>query len=74
MIKRSTRFGSVTFIYILIIIGILVFINFISMRHHRRFDLTKNKRFSLSDQTTTTLENLTDKIKVMAFFNVSEIF
>ena len=66
--KRSTRFGSITFIYIIITIGILVFINFISTRHHFRFDLTKNKRFSLSEQTTAILENLADTIKVMAFF------
>ena len=68
MIKRSTRFGSITFIYIIIIIGILVLINFISMRHHLRFDLTKNKRFSLSEQTTAILENLADTMKVLAFF------
>jgi ABC-type uncharacterized transport system involved in gliding motility auxiliary subunit len=66
--KRSTRFGSVTFIYIIIILGILVFINFISVRRHHRFDLTKNKRFSLSEQSAGVLDNLTDKVKILAFF------
>ncbi len=68
MTKRSTRFISATFIYIIIIIGILVIVNFISQRHHRRFDLTKNKKYSLSDQTDRILKNLTDKIGIKAFF------
>lgn len=72
MIKRSTRFTSATFVYILLTIGILIFINFISSRHHRRFDLTKNKQFSLSDQTLQALKNLPDKVSIKAFFKKGE--
>lgn len=70
--KRSTRFGSATFIYIVITIGILVIVNFISQRRHCRFDLTKNKRYSLSDQTGQILKKIADKIEIKAFFKKGE--
>ena len=72
MIKRSIRFTTATFVYILFTIGILIFINFISWRHHRRFDLTKNKQFSLSSQTLQVLKNLPDQAAVKAFFKKGE--
>lgn len=68
MIRRSIRFGSATFIYIIFVIGILVFVNFISTRHNKRFDLTKNKRYSLSDQSIQVLKNLADGVRILAFF------
>lgn len=72
LMRRSTRFGGITFIYIIFIIGILVLVNFISFRHHKRFDLTKNKRFSLSQQSEQVLKGLPGDIKAMAFFKKGE--
>jgi gliding motility-associatede transport system auxiliary component len=47
---------------------ILLGINFLASIFHTRFDLTKEKRYTLSNSTKNLLRNLDDDIKVDVFF------
>jgi ABC-type uncharacterized transport system involved in gliding motility auxiliary subunit len=66
--KRSTRHGANAIILVLLILGILVFVEAISARHSVRFDLTASKRFTLSGQTIKILKNLEEQVRVTAFY------
>lgn len=65
---RATKAGANALIYAAAVLAILVLVNFISARNHKRFDLTENKQFSLSESTTNILKGLDKDIKVWAFY------
>lgn len=64
---RSTQYGINTAATVLVLFGILGVINFLGARHHRRFDLTTNKLFSISEQTEGILKNLKSDIRLVYF-------
>lgn len=66
--RRSTRHGASALILILLVLGILVFVEAISARHSARLDLTASKRFTLSEQTSRILKNLEKPVRVTAFY------
>ncbi len=51
-----------------IIFGILVLLNIISVRVFGRFDMTRNRIFTLSDASKSLMRNLDDKVTVKAYF------
>ncbi|MBN1356677.1 GldG family protein [bacterium] len=70
--QNRTTGGILTGTSTLIVIAILVFIQLIAENHNHRFDLTKNKRHSLSDQTLKILENLDDTVQAFSFYRESD--
>jgi ABC-type uncharacterized transport system involved in gliding motility auxiliary subunit len=50
-----------------IILGIMVLINYLSYKHHKRFDTTAIGKYSLSDQTLKVLKSLSDKLEMIMF-------
>ena len=70
--RRSMRYGAHAALVILVVSGIVVLVNFISNRHHRRIDLTANRRYSLSEQTLNILKSLDKDVKFTAFFKEGE--
>jgi ABC-type uncharacterized transport system involved in gliding motility auxiliary subunit len=65
--KRSTKFGVNALTMILIVLGILILINFLGTRHHRRLDTTAGNRFSLSDHTIKVLRGIDQDVVITAF-------
>ncbi len=53
---------------VVITIGILILVNFISVRLFGRLDLTGTKAYSLSDASKNLVKNLDDKFLVKAYF------
>ncbi|HTR80497.1 MAG TPA: Gldg family protein [Bacteroidota bacterium] len=53
---------------VLLILGILVVINIISIRFFGRFDLTKNKVYSLSDASKNLIRSFDDRVTIRAYF------
>ena len=49
--RRQARYGTLAATSVLVVLGILVAINYIGARQNKRWDLTANKQFSLSDQS-----------------------
>lgn len=66
--KRSARYGFNTFLMIAAFASIAVIVQALSARHSARYDLTRNKRFSLASQTTAVLRDLSREIEITAFF------
>ena len=65
--RRQLKYGGNTFVLVVAVLGILVFANYFVSRHTKRFDLTKDQRFSLSDQTKKVVGGLKDEIKLVYF-------
>ena len=51
----------------LVVLGILGLVNYLVDRHPKRFDLTKDQRYSLSDQTRKVMAGLKDDVKITYF-------
>jgi ABC-type uncharacterized transport system involved in gliding motility auxiliary subunit len=69
---RSLQYGSNVLVQILIVIGIVGFLAFITTRQHIRSDLTVNKLYSLADQTDKILDGLEREVQIIAFYKTSE--
>jgi ABC-type uncharacterized transport system involved in gliding motility auxiliary subunit len=65
---RATRYGLNAAILVVLILGVIVLVEAVSYRHSYRIDLTENKRWSLSPQTTKVVGELPVPIKAVAFF------
>lgn len=70
--KRSVKYGTNVTIMILVVLGIAIFVEAISSQHSVRFDLTRNKRFTLSEQTKKILKALEKDVNIMAFFSLDQ--
>ena len=65
--RRNTRFGAIALVSVLTVLGILVAVNYLSVRQNKRWDLTSNQQYSLSDQTIKLLRGLTSPVKFLVF-------
>ena len=65
--RRQARYGTLAATSVFVVLGILVAINYIGSKQHKRWDLTANKQFSLSDQSRTVLSKLDSPMQVMVF-------
>jgi len=65
--KRSSQLGTNTAILTLAVIAILVVINYLGEQHHKRFDLTSEKLFTLSDQTQNVVKGLKKDVTIVRF-------
>ena len=66
--RRSMRYGLNTAIAVALILGATVVVQALSFRHSARWDLTENKRYSLSPQTIQLLGGLKTDVNAVAFF------
>ena len=65
---RTVRYGLNTALMVLLVVGVIGFVEALSYRHNARFDLTENRRHSLSSQTVQLLGELETKVNAVAFF------
>ncbi len=65
--RRQTRLGSLTVASVLIVAGILVAINYIAARENKRWDLTANGVYTLSEQSKKVVANLDAPLKMIVF-------
>ena len=56
--RRQARYGTISIVSILVGLGIVIAINYLGSRENKRWDLTANQTFSLSDQTVKVLSEL----------------
>lgn len=67
--KRAVKYEINSIITTIIVLGIIIFVLLISSKHHERYDLTKQKKYSLSGQTVKILKDMKEKVKATGFFN-----
>ena len=65
--KRNTRYGTIAGASVLIVLALVVFANMTSQRYNKRWDLTSNKQYSLSDQSVKLLTSLKTPVKFIVF-------
>jgi ABC-type uncharacterized transport system involved in gliding motility auxiliary subunit len=70
--RRQARYGTLTGVSVLVVLGILIAINYIGSKQSKRWDLTANKQFSLSDQTRNVLTKLDSPLQLQVFAQETE--
>jgi len=65
---RQARHGGNAVLMSLAFLAIIGLLNYLGTRHHRRWDLTEEKQFTLSEQSVQILESLTEPVVVKLFF------
>ncbi len=65
--RRQLKYGTNTLVLTIVVLAILGLVNYLVVRHDQRFDLTKDQRYSLSDQTRKVLAGLKDEVKLTYF-------
>lgn len=66
---RPFTFGANAALASAAFIGIMVLLNILAARHAQRWDVTAERRFSLSPQTLQILQSLPQPVEVLAFFS-----
>lgn len=64
---RQARYGTLSGVSVLVVLGILVAINYIGKTQNKRWDLTANKQFSLSDQSRNVIAKLDAPLQIRVF-------
>ncbi len=67
--RRQTRYGGNMLLFVALVLGILVVLNVIVNLYVNRWDLTKEQRFGLSDQTKKVVKGLKDDVQITYFVN-----
>lgn len=65
--RRQTRYGTLAGASVLVVLGILVAVNYLSAKQNKRWDLTSNQQFSLSEQTIQLLQKLDAPVRFLVF-------
>jgi ABC-type uncharacterized transport system involved in gliding motility auxiliary subunit len=65
--RRQLTYGANAFVFTLAVLAILAGVNWIASRRSVRVDLTKNQRYSLSDQTRKVLKGLKQDVTITYF-------
>jgi ABC-type uncharacterized transport system involved in gliding motility auxiliary subunit len=65
--QRNARYGALAGVSVLVVLGILIAVNYLSTRRNTRWDLTENRQYSLSDQTVKLVSELTAPVKITVF-------
>lgn len=71
-LTRSWKYGINAVVSVILVLGIILFLDIFSYRHSKEYDLTSDKRFSLSPQTISILESIEGDIKAVAFFSTED--
>lgn len=66
--RRAARYGAGATVLVLLALGVVVFANALSLRHSTRWDLTENRRNTLSPQTIQLVRGLKTPVQAIAFF------
>ena len=65
--RRNARYAAIASVSVLVVLGLLIAVNYLSNRRNKRWDLTANKQYSLSDQSIKLLKTVDSPVKVRVF-------
>src|SRR5262245_61330544 len=70
--RRQARYGTLAGTSLLVVLGIIVAVNYIGTKQKKRWDLTANKSFALSDQSRSTAAKLDAPLQIQVFVQESD--
>jgi len=62
------RIGLNVLVQIAILLALAVMVNYLGFEHYRRWDLSRDKKFALSDKTKRFLQSMPGKVRITVFF------
>jgi len=68
-LSKNALNGSSFFVNIILFVGIIVIVNLISSQYFIRFDLTRNKAYTLSKSTIKILHSIDDTVRIKGYFS-----
>jgi ABC-type uncharacterized transport system involved in gliding motility auxiliary subunit len=69
---RTLKYGSHASLFTLIVLAVAIIVYAVVVNHNQRFDVTREKRFTLAPQSVKLLQNLPQPIKVFGFFRLED--
>ena len=66
---RRLQIGVNVLVQALVFLGIVVMLNYLSFRHFKRWDYSRDRKYELSSQTRSLLKNLKKPVKAVIFFS-----
>ncbi|MGH9605815.1 MAG: GldG family protein [Terracidiphilus sp.] len=70
---RQTRYAAYAAVYVLVVLVAVVVANMLANRYDKSWDFTKNKQFSLSEESAKIIKGVTEPITI-TYFNESTHF
>ncbi|HLQ77906.1 MAG TPA: GldG family protein, partial [Terriglobia bacterium] len=70
--RRSTKYGINSATTVILVLGILAFVNYLGAQHSKRVDMTSEKIFSLSDQSVQVSRQVKEEVHIKAFYKGGE--
>jgi len=70
---KNVKYGTIAAGSVVVFLGILVGLNWISSRQNKRWDVTSTKEFELSDQTKKIMASLTKPVVARVFHLTTDI-
>ena len=64
---REAKYGTVAIVSSVVVLAILIAVNYLGVRHNKRWDLTAAKQFTLSEQTRKILDGLQKPVAIKVF-------
>lgn len=71
--RRQVKYGTNSLVMTLVVLGILGAVNYLVFRNNKRWDLTKNQRYSLSDQTRKVTSGLKEDVTIWFFQRTTDM-
>ncbi len=69
---RGTFYAGISAVMTLVLFALLVGLNYIAVKKPKQWDLSKDKVYSLSDQTVGLLKGLKEEVKIQAFYGAAD--
>ncbi len=66
--RRSTRFGINSATSVILIVGVLAMVNYLGAQHQKRVDMTTEKIYSLSDESSKVADQVKQNLHIKAFY------
>lgn len=70
--RRGARYGSNAVVLSIAFIGILIGLNYLAGRYHKRFDVTELKEHTLSPQSIQVLAEIDQPVTIIGFFTADD--
>ena len=65
---HRVRIGLNVFVQIVIVLAIAIMVNYLGYENYRRWDFSRDQKFTLSDKTKRFVRNMPSKAQVVVFF------